>query len=65
MLVSRPFIQHKLMWAEGDYELLVIQLSSQFDYLTALLEYFDLEGAKLCNLFSKSQGTKTIVLTAE
>jgi len=43
------------MQAGGDYQLLVIQLFSQFDYLTALLEYLDLEGARLCSLLSKSE----------
>ena len=45
------------MQAGGDYQLLVIQLISQFDFLTALLEYLDLEGARFCNLFCKSEGT--------
>ena len=47
------------MRAGGDYELLAIQLTSQLDHLTALLKYLDLEGAKLCSLFSKSEGTST------
>jgi len=57
LLVSCPLVQHKLMQAGGDYHLLVIQLTSQFDYLTALLEYLNLEGASLSSLFSKSEGT--------
>ena len=59
LLASHPLVQHKLMWAGGDYWLLVIQLTSQFDYLTALLKYLNLEGARLCSLFSKSEGTST------
>jgi len=30
------------------------------DFLTALLEYLDLLGARLCRLFSKSEGTSTL-----
>ena len=38
---------------------LVIQLTYQFDYLTALLEYLNLKGARLSSRFSKSKGTST------
>ena len=34
-------------------------MTSQFDNLTALLEYLDFEGARLSSLFSKSEGTST------
>jgi len=51
LLVSHPLVQCKLM------RVLVIQLTSLFDFLTALLEYLDLEDVRLCSLFSKSEGT--------
>ena len=55
----RPLVQQKLMQEGGDHYLLVIHLTSQFNFLTALLEYLDLEGARLRSLFSKSEETPT------
>jgi len=53
-------VQPKLMRVGGDYCLLVMQLNSLFDYLTALLEYLDLEDGRPYTLFDKSGETSTL-----
>ena len=40
----------------------IIQLTSLFDLLTALLEFLALEGARLGSLFSKREGLQPFIL---